>query len=492
MRRSKKMKTLFLIVNIMVLLFTVALLPLNLFVHNFPAWIVAFFGFIAVAGTFAYLILFQTKFSTKIIFSLCSILLAAVSSFTAFSIPYWNSYVLKPYEGTILNYDDTLTYQQAKNDLDEAVFLLERIHPMFQDGLTAELQERHAKANEHLAAISQITVNDLRREIQWLLNPMHDAHTSTYSNYPRNQYLKDAVRKSSEGYTLISVNGLAGEQLDELAKLYCSYETERNISMNAETLADLDFYGFSPPYTFVWENNEGIQMTEQYTKDDFVSFEEYMAIRDFYADDNQTEGNPFVYYEIDEGKSLAVLTLTQCNAGDAYNECVEKMFTEIKEKSIQNVAVDLRGNPGGNSGVANEFIRYLPTDTYMESPCDWRWNFFSFHDDGKRKNDRCTELIFTGNVYILTDQHSFSSAMLFPLMIQDNGLGYVIGESPDNSANSYGDITYFYLKESGLYLQISTKKFYRINPQNPSDYIIPDFPCNGKDIFKKLYEVIAK
>lgn len=493
MSQNKKMKRVFLFGDIVILLLTVALLPLNLFVCNFPAWIVVALGFISVVGTLIYLLLFQTKTITKILLPVFVVLIAAVSSLFAFSVPYWNSYSFKQYSGKALNFNDTMTYKQAECDLDEVVFILKRIHPMFRSGLTDEINKRYEEAKAHLSKREHITVNDLRREIQWMLNPMHDAHTTTSNNsYPDDRYLKDVPQKFHDGYSILSVNGMNAEELRELAKPYYSYESEAFISVDVGSLASLTFYGIEAPYTFVWEKEDGEQTCAVYTDEDFVPLKEYIALRDSFTESGQTEEKPFVWYEIDEKRSLAVLTLTQCNTGDYYNDQVRKMFTEVKEKNIQNVAVDLRGNGGGNSGVANEFIRYLPVDGYSDAPSDWRWNFFTLHLNGKMKNDRYNDLTFTGKVYILTDHNSFSSAMLFPQMIQDNRLGMVIGESPANNVNSYGDIACFYLKESGLFMQVSTKRWYRIDSENPDDYVIPDIMCDGEDVFETLYEVITQ
>lgn len=490
--KNKAAKRIFLFSDIIILLFMAALLPLNLFVCNFPAWTVVVLGFTAAAGIIIYLLLFQTKTLTKVLLPAFVVLAAALFSLFAITVPYWNSYNFKKYSAKTLNYNDTMTLKQAVSDLDEVVSILERIHPMFRSGLTDEISRRYEEAKVHLSERERITVNDLRREIQWMLNPMHDAHTSTYNSYPDDRYLRDTLQKFYDGYYIFSVNGMSPEELKDLAKPYYSYESEAFINVDVGSLASLEFYGVEAPYTFVWEKEDGEQTTAIYTNEDFITLEDYITLRDSFTESEQTEEKPFVRYEIDEERSLAVLTLTQCNTGDYYNDQVRKMFTEIKEKSIQNVAVDLRGNGGGNSGVANEFIRYLPVDIYSDAPSDWRWNFFTLHFNGKMKNNRYNDLTFTGNVYVLTDHNSFSSAMLFPQMIQDNGLGRVIGESPANNVRSYGDIASFHLKESGLFIQVSTKKWYRIDSENPNNYVIPDFPCYGGDVFETLYGVVAK
>ena len=187
----------------------------------------------------------------------------------------------------------------------------------------------------------------------------------------------------------------------------------------------MDFYGFSAPFTYEW-SRDGDVITESCTEEDFVTWDEYQEIYELYS--SGEESGEFVSYEIDEGKSLAVLTLTQCRYNQTYIDCVREMFTEVKRLGIQNVAVDLRGNGGGTSMVGNEFVKYLPQ---------------------------------------------------------------ILGEASANSVNGYGEVAGFYLPNTGLFVQISTKKWYRIDENNPEDYVFPDYPCEGGHAMEELYKVVA-
>ncbi len=488
-KENKKFRILFLIGEIVMILLTIALIPINIFICNFPEWLVIFLGIAAVSASFSYSLQFKKNLASKIINISVTIVISLFCVLAAYALPYWNSYSLKEYNKDRLGYDESITYAQAENDMNEVMKLLERIHPMFKDGLTDDIMNNYGQSMEKLENLNNITVNDLRREIQYVLNPMHDAHTTTFNNYPNDRYLKSAPQKKSEGYKIVSLNGMTPDDVKEIAKPYFSYEHDSWISVDFGSLASLDFYNISSPYTYIWEDGSGNRIEEMCTESDFVPYDEYIEICSNYSEE-ETE-KPFVYYDINDEKSLAVLTLDKCTYNEYYIECVNEMFNEVKEKNIKNVAVDLRGNGGGNSLVANEFIKYLPVNEYGGCSNDWRFNFITLHFDDEYTNKRCEELTFTGDVYVLTDSRSFSSAMLFPLMIQDNKLGRIIGESPANNANGYGDVTFFYLKETGLPIQMSTKKFNRVNGDNKSDYIIPDFPCDGEDALETLYSVIS-
>ena len=55
-----------------------------------------------------------------------------------------------------------------------------------------------------------------------------------------------------------------------------------------------------------------------------------------------------------------------------------EMLKKVHELGIQNVAVDLRENHGGNSMVANEFFRYLGVETYKTHTGEIRKDFKVF------------------------------------------------------------------------------------------------------------------
>ncbi len=470
---------------------TMLLIPANIFLVNFPGWIMGILCILLCCGLAAYFFYYKTGKAVKIILSVIFAGVSIICSFAPYVIPYWNSYTFKGYSGKIRNYDDMISGEEAADDLKMLKYYLKKLHPMFQKGLTDEVKEVYEQVLKKLERTERITVNDFRKEIQTVLHPIGDAHTTTYNNFPEDRYLSTTPQKICQGYGIRSVNGKTVKQIIEEAKPYYCYETEDWINIDLGSLASLEFYGFSAPFTYEW-SRDGDVITESCTEADFVSWEEYLEIREQYFPAGETEGSGnFVFYKIDEEKSLAVLTLTQCIYNQVYIDCVKEMFTQVRQKGIQNVAVDLRGNGGGTSMVGNEFVKYLPADSYADGACDWRWGLFTIHcDAGHIENRQYEDLIFYGNVYVLTDRSSFSSAKDFAMLIQDNHLGQIVGEASANSVNGYGEVAVFHLPNTGLLVQISTKKWYRIDENNPEDYVYPDFPCESGRTMEKLYEVI--
>ncbi|SFC51267.1 S41 family peptidase [Clostridium uliginosum] len=201
-----------------------------------------------------------------------------------------------------------------------------------------------------------------------------------------------------------------------------------------------------------------------------------------------------VDFEIDEDKNLVILTLNTCKMNDEYKNTLKEFFTKIKEKDIKNVAIDLRNNGGGNSDVMNEFLRYLNVESYNDFGTKVKYGDKVYTFSNKlKKNYQYKDLIFDGNVYVLTSNKTFSSATMFSVIIQDNNLGKVIGEPCGNKPSSYGDILQYQLPNTKLFFTTTYKYFMRpdISKDNENAQI-PDYKVKSSEAMDKLYEIINK
>lgn len=137
------------------------------------------------------------------------------------------------------------------------------------------------------------------------------------------------------------------------------------------------------------------------------------------------------------------------------------------------------------------FIRYLDVDSYKVGSMGWRLGFIYLKiGSGISKNEKYKDLLFSGNLYLLTSARTFSSAMMFAQFVKDNNLGTIIGEAPGNDPNGYGEIAVFKLPNSQLYMQISTKRFYRADKECTDDLVYPDIECKSELAMEKLYKLL--
>jgi hypothetical protein len=405
-----------------------------------------------------------------------------------------------PYRGTVqttttsADIDSILDKDQAVEDLTYIMSKLEERHPACMKGIPEEVKSQYNKEISGLK--DQMTVLELWQASARILSRLKDAHTNVgyytkeISVLPLTFDMEDGELYCSgddfTNYKVKLINDVPWKNLYQTYLDQFSYELESYAEYNfAKKLLSkvfMDFIGVdtSSNISIIFELGEGEQ-------------EETFSFGD------QKEGNtvskePFVFFEIDKEKSLGILTLLSCDYNKVYKDTLKDFFTEVKANGIHYVAVDLRNNGGGNSSVANEFIRYLDIDEYYETGgMDVRYGpFLSEFKKSITKNKKYEDLLFTGKVYSLTSNKTFSSAQMFANMISDNDIGELIGEIPGNMPASYGDILFFQTPNANLLFTISYKYFGRIDETKADLPLIPDYEVNAENALEKLYEVINK
>lgn len=486
--------------NLTLDILAVATVLLDLFVCDIPKWI-GFCCILAIVCAGAWTWAGKAdKIGVRIALTIMHVLVLLVVFVGTFCNPYRNSIVFRrDADYYCKDLETALTYDHAKRDLDSAMQHLGAVHPLFIHGLSDDMEEQYAQALENLQRYDTITVNVLCREIEQIFSSLGDGHTYICANYPDTHYLKYTYEHHEKGDEIVGINALTLEELFASKSSLFSYESEpygiANMKGYLSTAEDLDYLGISLEngITYTYLTAEGKKIDCTYCKDDYVTYDEYLAFNNITDVESADEGDGFVSYKILPAYDLAVLTLDSCEYNSEYRDCVKAMFREIKEKDINNVCVDLRDNGGGNSLVADEFIHYLDISTYKSWGQDWRLGMFLISSDGEtKKNAGNQELLFRGNVYVLTSVYTFSSAMDFAMLIKDNHLGTIVGETSGNLPGGYGDISIFKLPHSGLVMQVSTKKWYRVDTENPDKFIEPDVPCDSDQALDVLENMLVK
>ena len=434
----------------------------------------------------------------KIIYVILDSLVVLLIIFFAVFYPYWNSSSNRVGVWDVDSYSVVLTREQALKDYEFAMKYLKKIHPVAIDGLPEDVQAQAEKVKAELEQIDTIQGYELARELESIFSLLGDGHTEVSEICQERHYMKHIYEHKSAGDTLVGINGITFEDYLAEHPQLVSYETQsyaiKMLKNRSSSLEGLIYLGFDTTgeitFNYVTEDGEAVDVVV--TADDFLLMEDYLNYEESVTGENlhEEEEKDFVYYEIMEDSSLAVLHLDSCSYNAHYREVVEEMFEEVHSRGLKNVAVDLRNNSGGSSLVANEFIKYLNVDSYMDWASDVRtgplmWNLKATELKNKRKGYG-----FDGEVYIITSVFSYSSSMDFAMLIQDNGIGKVVGEASGNLPSSYGDIVEFILPESGLYMQVSIKKWYRVDTSKNEEPVEPDIPCDPNKAIEVLEDML--
>lgn len=480
------MKKLLIILTIIVNILLISLIPINTFALNIymPEIISTILSEILLILNIALLIKTHKIYKSLLIICLVSIIFGFIGTYCN---PYWNSLSFKNVSYKTKEYDTVLTKNQALADLEYSMKYLRKLHPsMLKINLDVEEQYKIVKNNIETKDI--ITVNYLSKEIESIFSKLEDAHTLVIGNYTDTHKLKELEKHNKNKEVLKKVNDIDINELFNQNKIYYSYEMEEDAFnqfkqdlLTLEGLDKLEIDTEEIKYTYELNKKE---KEYKYTKEDFLKKDEYNE----YNKLTPKAEKSFVRYEIDKENNLAILYLDKCKNNDEYKRVLKEMFEQIKENNIRNIAIDLRNNGGGNSTVFQEFLKYTDIDKYQEIGFDYRLGTLKLKIKSKEVKNKKNKTNWNGNIYALTSIDTFSAATMFAQYLKDNNIGTIIGETSKNSQNSYGDVASFLLPNSKLYMQISTKKWYRIN--NTGDFIEPDINCESKEAIFKLYDTI--
>ena len=432
------------------------------------------------------------KKSKVIAIAVCAFLVVAGGLCGAYYILYSD-----PYRGTVSEISpsaalsDVLTKDEAISEIDYILKRLKDRHPACMHGIPQTVAEQSRIEKDNMP--EQVTVLRLWQASSRILAALNDAHTRMgISVDTNNDFLLPISFQFADGRlycaageenAVISIGGIPAEDLYRTFKSQFSHELEGYAAFNfARLCRDKDYLAFmnvdvSKPIVIVFNTPLG-EISEIY---EFAELEQTQEV----------QNTPFVYYKIDTDNRIGIFTLTECNFNDIYRETLNSFFADVKSNQIQTVVVDLRENGGGNSMVANEFIRYLDADSYFSfggadvrlGPILWK------NKPSKITIDKQEDLLFHGNVYVLTSSRTFSSATIFAAMISDNGLGKIVGETCGNMPSSYGDILTFQTPNAKLLFNISYKYFHRPDKSKDSLPLTPDYPSAARDALETLYKI---
>ncbi len=405
------------------------------------------------------------------------------------------AFFFNPRRGEIENIEKSMplnTLLGKEQAVEDALYLYDKLkyhHPAWLEKNNPNIEfidQFFLSINKNLP--DEISVLDLWRTVSSAVSILHDGHTKiAWKNPGEDLYIEDFTIPEFYGRP-VKINYQNSEEiLSDYLKLssyeYDFYAIRKFYDSVLYTKHYLDFLGVDTStgitYTYL---EDGIPVNF------YFEFVPYKNVKKAAAGSESA----WVSYSTDEKTSSGILTLKECNLNDEYRTILRSFFNEVSNKGIQNIAVDLRGNGGGNSGVANEFIEYIDIDSYKSWDCAVRFGPVLWKSKNiVIKNDK-KENTFKGNIFIMTDVYSYSSAMDFAMLIKDNNLGFVIGESSGNSPDSYGDNLYFQMPNSKLYFSLSHKKWYRINKDKAGLPIEPDYECASKDCYETFYSLIGQ
>ncbi len=196
---------------------------------------------------------------------------------------------------------------------------------------------------------------------------------------------------------------------------------------------------------------------------------------------------PNPVYSIVQNDDHALLTLRSFNNTKLDKQEInpkklyQAIFDTLAQNETKNLIIDLRDNSGGLFSMASELIPYLSNGTsgnrVARISTSWK---------GKKKKYKFRKRVknsFDGNVYVLINGGSFSSASTLARYLKEETDAVLIGEETGSRYEAFaaGSKQYVYLPNSGIRIGIPRFliEFGKGVKQTTSDRgVLPDHPIS--------------
>jgi len=289
------------------------------------------------------------------------------------------------------------------------------------------------------------------------------------------------------GSVLLGINGLAADKVfdalraitsaDALNPYFTDSQVERRFSMFYASV-----FGFPERYTATYTPPGGkTPMTAELRPADLASVRK-AVFANF--------DHPPLTFELREDVRTAVMKVRTFSYYDRVNdfrEFMDRSFREIKDKGIQNLVLDLRGNDGGDPFCAVILYAYLEKRPapYFAKPYG---KYAPLAEPVPLPEDH-----FAGSLYTLLDGCCGSTNGHFCALLKYHGLGKFVG-TPSGSTYvcNAGKNSEVRLDKTALILTLGRSSFAAaVEGMDKSRPILPDHPVreayrdflDGRDVF---------
>ena len=169
-----------------------------------------------------------------------------------------------------------------------------------------------------------------------------------------------------------------------------------------------------------------------------------------------------------------------------FTDFLRELGTVLKRQRIKTLVIDLRYNGGGNSLLGDQLLQFLGInldDIHSYQTHIRRSSFLITHYPHlfSTRTDNHTETAwmkdippFSGQVYFLQGQNTFSSANYLLTTIKDNALFPILGTPTSQKPTCFGDVLPVCIPLTGIRGFVSHSYFIRPRKEDKADTLTPD------------------
>lgn len=225
---------------------------------------------------------------------------------------------------------------------------------------------------------------------------------------------------------IVSINDVSSEKIIEDLEILINNERKTSEDKYMARFFDralFPLYGFDNNYSVTIEYPDGNKSTVEL---EGVTSEVF-----------QSKSEPFYnYYSI--GDSIGVIDLNLCEGRDQFASFCDSVFTILQTENIPNLIIDVRDNGGGSTFHGDTLFTYLTNKAFSQygpvnmkiSPMVNRETDSIYFEkyDSQIENSHNNPKRFIGNVYMIINENSFSSAAMMAATFKCYNIGTLIGQ----------------------------------------------------------------
>ena len=213
-------------------------------------------------------------------------------------------------------------------------------------------------------------------------------------------------------------------------------------------------------------------------------------------------------YECKEDCNTVILDIDTLDSQkqQTFKDFLNDTFKKIQEKQVSALIIDLRSNGGGSSNLGDILLDYITDRPYRQfekynlkvskqlldfdaQSSTKKHNIFAAKDlkigsfitqDIPYKIPTKNPLRFKGDVFLLIDHFTFSSAQDFAAAVKCFNIGTLIGEETGGATIEYGDVMTFTMPNSNLTFNVPCKYFVGVCGKPDGRGVIPDYEVGQK------------
>ena len=427
-----------------------------------------------------------------------------------------------------------LTHDEAQADIDGMMAALEDAFPGLYDYTPKEEFDTYIENN--MAAIDKtISRSDFEVFIFKLLGKIHDSHTAIISapkvtggsGLPASVCLgwfNDTLQvwrtvpryKDYLGKPVVSVNGIPADSLKNTLLEYASFSDGYVKSYGDYVL----LYGVDNYYCGQIAKDYNITVTfadgetkrfEQMKRNDPNREPQWMEYqyRHYHINENGKEEKHFEFEKCSD--TVAYLALHTFELDDVEMEEIDEIFANLVADSVPNLILDLRFNHGGPEASVESIYSYLAQKPFCISlykiinkkdgyacfgscPVDNDDGLYAGYEplpngegfvlDKSEWRDPDSLINYKGQLYVLTNETSFSASTCFAGWVKKQNRGVIVGRETGSAYHQMKaeNFTQYVLPNSEIAIQIPTIKVVFdtvVNERFPFGRgVLPDYPVN--------------